>query len=187
MGARRRHVEWDALPPKTQEKLLFLTVSLSEFRAGYSLWVRQIIATGILDPSATFLFGAINASLHAFYIDRPTDIGALPVIRAIGRDDLAMSIKKLLDRKAGDKTVRKRISDYRHRFVAHLLFTGEGFQEGMSLSDNADHKTAADSVRYLCRKTVKLHGWIRDTYPETDALIRHIAKVGVDNFPPQKA
>ena len=166
LGLSHRHVSWDSLTARGQERVLMLIASLHEFHqgsieAGYSALGNK----NPIHPTNRFYRNILFAYLHAYYCAKGALV--LPILGEIGRPDLARSITAILDRRVGSVLFREVISAQRNRLLAHQRFDSKSLRDAMI----GDSKLGAAALGQLQRRTVALHVVLRKLYPAASKIL----------------
>jgi hypothetical protein len=167
---------WNALPPETRERLLWLRASLHEFHEGFlvvSAYMKE--NDNPINPAVRFCRNSVFIYPHAYYCTRGTL--TFQILEEIGRGDIAEAIRRRLATKAGDVTVGQIISNTRNKGVEHQLFTRAGFRQTM----RGDSTVGAKVFGRLIRRTNILHVRLRQMYPEAAKALDEACLRSVDN------
>jgi hypothetical protein len=163
---RQRHIPWHSLSKRNQERMLMLIASLHEFHQGAILCGLQAHQnSSAVDPTMRFLRNSLFVYFHGYYCARGAAL--LPIIREVGRPDLADSIEKILDRDVGSITFGELISRQRNKGVAHQLFD---FRSHSSIL-KGDPASMARAFSHLQRRTIGLHVLLRKLYPVASEVL----------------
>jgi hypothetical protein len=157
-----------------QERIFILLDDLREFHDTY-IFYRVIRATQSAPATVTtFLFMALRSSLHGLYLTDPQE-AVIPMLRSIGRDDLADRTERILETPVEGMSYREALSHLRNKLVAHrryqLASRSNASSPVLKLSVQAQVRIGMFDDR-LMRRTAALYRYMTRLFPEFDDLQR---------------
>ncbi len=166
------HKDVRLLDDRDKERLFVLLADLREFHDAY-IFHRVVRSQRLAPPTVIRFFGlALRNALHALYLAGPGD-AIVPMLRSIGRDDLADNTERILETEVEGTNYRTTLNTVRNRLQAHRRLSFKGISEAanpvLGLSNQAQARLAALDEKLL-RRTAALYRYMCRMFPELDAV-----------------